>query len=147
VSLLLLFRSEAGAALVEVVSEGEQAAEASARPLAQVRVASETEQASDAMAKARALSRSVTETVQAISVWLMAPFQFCPPTTDLSDGGWTASDASGNLAVQIDEMETNDADYIQSSANPSGDVCLLDLEVAVEPTTGTVEIVIRHSTV
>jgi hypothetical protein len=42
-------------------------------------------------------------------------------TADVTDGGWTDQEGSTTLYAAIDEAAADTADYVQSSANPSGD--------------------------
>jgi hypothetical protein len=45
------------------------------------------------------------------------------PSADVSDGGWTNELGGTTLWTSLDEATPDDADYIQSSENPSNDTC------------------------
>lgn len=50
------------------------------------------------------------------------------PSADSNTGTWTNQAGSSTLYTMIDESSADDADYIQSSASPSNDVCTIKLE-------------------
>jgi hypothetical protein len=54
------------------------------------------------------------------------------PSSDVAAGGWTAS-AGGALYPMVDELAADDADYIQSTVNPSADVAELKFAASGAP--------------
>lgn len=67
--------------------------------------------------------------------------QFARPTTDITDGGWTTDTGGTALAAAIDETVASDADYIQSSADPSGDIVRVKLGSLTDPASSTGHVV------
>src|SRR6056297_2545859 len=52
---------------------------------------------------------------------------FLRPDSTTSAGSWTTSAGGVDLHSAIDEISADDADYIQSSASPSNDTCVIAL--------------------
>lgn len=70
--------------------------------------------------------------------------QIARPDGDVSDGTWIGQPGSvPELAAQIDEVEQDDGDYIESAADPVDDTCEVTLSDVTAPQ-GTVTIVVRH---
>ena len=55
------------------------------------------------------------------------------PSVDVADGNWTSSLGGGDLYAAINEETFDDANYIQSGTNPSGDVANIRFESALTP--------------
>jgi hypothetical protein len=54
-------------------------------------------------------------------------YKFLSPDADSIDGGWT-NEADGTiLSPSIDEMISDDSDFIKSSQNPAADICKISL--------------------
>jgi hypothetical protein len=55
------------------------------------------------------------------------------PGSDVTDGGWTTNVGGTNLSPAIDEEPPSDADYIQSSQAPSGDIVEVKYVGVIDP--------------
>lgn len=69
-------------------------------------------------------------------VWAVvtAAVQYARPSADVTDGGWTNEVGSAtDLYASLDEATASDADYIQSSVNPSSDVAEVALSDVADP--------------
>jgi hypothetical protein len=64
--------------------------------------------------------------------------QRAAPTSDVSDGAWLASDASGNLYTMIDETTYSDSDYIYTSSTGA---CTVAFASVTDPGVNTGHIV------
>ncbi|NIM47260.1 MAG: hypothetical protein GTN40_03835 [Candidatus Aenigmarchaeota archaeon] len=67
--------------------------------------------------------------------------QYARPSSDFSTGNWLDYLYSEPLYDDIDEITVDDADYIQSSINPSVDVCDIGLSSVTDPEVHTGHIV------
>ncbi len=74
----------------------------------------------------------------------VADLQYARPASDVADGSWLNELGTGtNLFASVDEVSTNDADWIQSAENPASDTVKLGLGSISTPEAGTVTIRLR----
>lgn len=74
-----------------------------------------------------------------------AASQIIRPIADVAAGGWTTqAGAATGLAATLDEVATDDADYIQSTTNPNAEIVKLTMGNPGTPDAGTWTLSVRH---